>query len=357
MNHILGLLPAEISKYFAENKIAKYRVSQLFEWLYDKMEINHQKMSSLPENLRQKLTEKFAFNLPQFKIFVSQDGTQKILLELFDGNKIEMVLIPNGDKNTLCISSQVGCARDCQFCATAKLGLKRNLEVHEIISQIYLAKQILAEKKLTNIVFMGMGEPLDNYENVLKSLKILQNESCFNFSPRKITISTAGVIPQIAKLAESRVKVKLAVSLNSAIQEKREKLMPISKRYPLSELKKTLQDFRKNTAYRITFEYVMLKNFNIDEKDVKALRKFLGDMSCKLNVIKWNAVDNLPYETPSEKEIEKFINDVKHHNYAVMYRRSRGDDIAAACGQLAVNNEETLTQKDAESYDKERGTN
>ena len=175
---------------------------------------------------------------------------------------------------------------------------------------------------------------------MLISLKFLQNESCFNFSPRKITISTAGVIPQIAKLAESRVKVKLAVSLNAAIQEKREKLMPISEKYPLSELKHTLQDFRKKTAYRITFEYVMLKNFNMGKNDVKALRKFLGDMSCKLNVIKWNAIDNFPYETPSEKEIENFINAVKHNNYAVMYRKSRGDDIAAACGQLAVKNEE-----------------
>ncbi len=337
MQHILEILPEEFKEFLVEKSIKLFRANQLFNWIYTKQEVDFDKMTSLAKDFRELLSADFSNFMPIIKKrIISKDGTQKFLLELFDGNKIEMVLIPNGDKNTLCISSQVGCAINCQFCATAKLGLKRNLEVHEIISQIYLAKQILIEKKLTNIVFMGMGEPLDNYENVLKSLKILQNESCFNFSPRKITISTAGVIPQIAKLAESRVKVKLAVSLNSAIQEKREKLMPISKKYPLSDLKKTLQDFRKNTAYRITFEYVMLKNFNIDENDVKALRKFLGDMSCKLNVIKWNEVDNLAYETPSEKEIDKFINAVNHHNYAVMYRRSRGDDIAAACGQLAI---------------------
>jgi 23S rRNA (adenine2503-C2)-methyltransferase len=296
-------------------------------------------MTSLSEALRIKLQSILSISIPTIITkTVSNDGTTKYLLSLQDRSNIEMVIIPNGKKNTLCISSQVGCARECTFCATAKLGLNRNLETHEITSQVFLAIREMGEDKLTNIVFMGMGEPLDNFENVVKAIRILQHDLCFNFSPRRITISTSGVIPQIAKLAETGLKLKLAVSLNSAIQSKREILMPISKTYPLSELKKNLLDFRKKTPYRITFEYVMIKDFNIGQEDVKALLKFLGDISCKLNVIKWNEVDDLPFETPATREIDKFISSMNVLSSAVTYRRSRGADIGAACGQLAAKN-------------------
>jgi len=337
--NVLDLLPDELVQHLLELGEKEYRAKQILNWIYSKHTIDFSEMTSLSETLRVKLQETYQIGIPKIlNKVVSVDGTTKYLLTLQDESKIEMVIIPNGKKNTLCISSQVGCARQCEFCATAKLGFTRNLDTYEITSQVFLAIIELGEEKLTNIVFMGMGEPLDNYENVVKAIKILQHDLCFNFSPRRITVSTSGVIPQISKLADTGLKLKLAVSLNSAIQSKRELLMPISKVYPLTELKKTLIDFRKKTPYRITFEYVMIKDFNIGREDVKALLKYLGDISCKLNVIKWNKVEDLPYETPSAIEIDKFISSMNVLSSAVTFRKSRGTDIDAACGQLATKN-------------------
>ena len=331
--HILEFLPGELEKCLPGEK--KYRVNQILNWIYNNREIDFFKMSTLPQSLREELAAKFDNFLPEIiKVDISKDGTKKFLLSLVDDNKIEMVLIPNDKKNTLCISSQVGCARNCGFCATASLGLIRNLEVCEILSQVFLAIKELKEKKLTNIVFMGMGEPLDNLENVIKAVKILQEEQCFSFSPRRITISTCGIIPKLKELANSGLKIKLAVSLNSAIQEKREQLMPVCRKYPLTELKNALLDFRKKTAFRITFEYVMIKDFNVGKEDTKALLKFLGDISCKLNVIKWNEVNSMLFKSPSEEEVAEFILRMQKLSSAVTYRKSRGGDIAAACGQL-----------------------
>ena len=337
--NVLELLPEELIQQLLDIGEKEYRAKQILNWVYTKHTTDFNEMTSLSEELRTKLQSILSITIPTIITkSSSSDGTTKYLLSLQDGSKIEMVIIPNGKKNTLCISSQVGCARKCEFCATAKLGLTRNLETHEITSQVFQAIKELGNDKLTNIVFMGMGEPLDNFDNVIKAIQIMQHDLCFNFSPRRITVSTSGVIPQITKLADTGLKLKLAVSLNSAIQTKREQLMPISKTYPLSELKKTLIDFRKKTPYRITFEYVMIKDYNIGRKDVKALLKYLGDISCKLNVIKWNKVDDLPYETPSTGEIDRFISSMSVLSSAVTYRRSRGADIDAACGQLAAKN-------------------
>lgn len=339
IKNVLDLLPEELIQQLLDIGEKEYRAKQILNWVYNKHTTDFNEMTSLSEALRTKLHNILDITTPTIITkSISNDGTTKYLLSLQDGSNIEMVIIPNDKKNTLCISSQVGCARKCEFCATAKLGLTRNLETHEITSQVFLAIKELGKHKLTNIVFMGMGEPLDNFDNTVKAIRILQHDLCFNFSPRRITVSTSGVIPQISKLADTGLKLKLAVSLNSAIQSKREILMPISKIYPLSELKKTLIDFRKKTPYRITFEYVMIKDFNIGQEDVKALLKYLGDISCKLNVIKWNKVDDLPYETPSAREIDRFISSMNVLSSAVTYRRSRGADIDAACGQLAAKN-------------------
>jgi len=337
-DHVLDLLPQEIENLLLEKGVKKYRINQLLNWVYQNLTVEFEQMTNLPAEFKKTLGEILDFKLPEIiKEQTAEDGTSKYLLKLTDKTQIEMVIIPNNEKNTLCISSQVGCSRGCKFCATATLGLMRNLKVSEIVAQVYLAKRILNEKKLTNIVFMGMGEPLDNLPNVLKAVRILQHEKCFSFSPRRITISTCGVIPGIRKLAESGLKVKLAVSLNSAIQEKREELMPITKLYQLAELKNTLLSFRKATTFRITFEYVMIKDFNIGKEDIKALLKFLGDISCKLNVIKWNEVAGLPYKSPSSQEVEQFIRSIEKLSSAITYRQSRGAEIAAACGQLAGN--------------------
>ena len=337
--NVLDLLPEELIQRLLEIGEKEYRAKQILNWIFNKRTTNFNEMTSLSEDLRTKLQETYQIGIPTIlNKVVSVDGTTKYLLSLQDGSNIEMVIIPNEKKNTLCISSQVGCARQCEFCATAKLGFTRNLETYEITSQVFLAIKELSDDKLTNIVFMGMGEPLDNFDNVVKAIRILQHDLCFNFSPRRITVSTSGVIPQISKLADTGLKLKLAVSLNSAIQAKREQLMPISKAYPLSELKKNLIDFRKKTPYRITFEYVMIKDYNIGRIDVKALLKYLGDISCKLNVIKWNKVDDLSHETPSATEVSRFINSMNILSSAVTYRRSRGTDIDAACGQLVAKN-------------------
>jgi len=339
IKNVLDLLPEELIQQLLEIGEKEYRAKQILNWIFNKRTTNFNEMTSLSEDLRTKLQETYQIGIPTIlNKVVSVDGTTKYLLSLQDGSNIEMVIIPNEKKNTLCISSQVGCARQCEFCATAKLGFTRNLETYEITSQVFLAIKELSDDKLTNIVFMGMGEPLDNFDNVVKAIRILQHDLCFNFSPRRITVSTSGVIPQISKLADTGLKLKLAVSLNSAIQAKREQLMPISKAYPLSELKKNLIDFRKKTPYRITFEYVMIKDYNIGRIDVKALLKYLGDISCKLNVIKWNKVDDLSYETPSATEVSRFINSMNILSSAVTYRRSRGTDIDAACGQLVAKN-------------------
>lgn len=336
LKHILELLPEDIQNYLLQWGEKSYRVKQILNCIYQNGILDFDQMSSLSIQLRKKLASFFSNALPQIlQTKTAEDGTRKYLLQLFDKSRIEMVMIPAGKKHTLCLSSQIGCSRGCGFCATAELGFFRNLTVAEIVAQIFMAKQLLKEDKLTNLVFMGMGEPLDNLDNLLKAVRLVQHEKCFNFSPRRITISTCGVIPGILKLAESGIKVKLAVSLNSAIQKKREALMPVSRIYPLAELKKALLDFRRKTAFRITFEYVMIKDFNMGKEDVKALLKFLGDISCKLNLIKWNEVSKMSYRSPSELETAEFIQALEKLSSAVTYRKSRGAEIAAACGQLA----------------------
>ncbi len=339
--HVLELFPEELERLFADLNSAKYRSQQLLNWLYGNIVTDLSQMRNLPQKLRNDLSQRVDFEIPQIaRTIHSADGTSKYLLKLKDDNFIEMVLIPHLNKNTLCISSQVGCSRSCKFCATAGIGLIRNLQANEIIAQVLLAKRLLQEKNLTNLVFMGMGEPLDNLDNVIKAIRLLQHDECFNFSPRRITISTCGIVPGISRLAESGLKIKLAVSLNSAIQTKREKLMPIAKKYPLTDLKHALLDFSRKTNFRITFEYIMIKDFNMRREDVKALQKLLGDISCKLNIIKWNQVPQIAFQAPSEQEIADFRNELENLTFAVTYRKSRGEEIAAACGQLAGNYEE-----------------
>ncbi len=337
MLKLLDLTPAEQEQALIPYLDKPYKIKQLQDWIYKKFICNFTEMSNLARSLQEKLESAFSLALPTIlEKKVSDDGTAKYLLKLHDELQIEMVHIPLEEKNTLCISSQVGCSRNCQFCATAALGLKRNLNVDEIIGQIILASKDIFPQKITNVVFMGMGEPLDNYENLIKSLSIIQNEKGLSFSPRRITISTCGIIPKIKQLCDSGYKVKLAVSLNSAIPQKRSSIMPVNKLYPLHDLKKALLEFRKKTAYRVTFEYIMIKDFNMGEEDLKALSKYVGDISCKLNLIKWHKIANLPFSPPSDFEIEIFREKLNKLKVAVTLRKSRGEDIYAACGLLAA---------------------
>lgn len=335
--HLLDLLPEQLEEQLMLWQEPRYRVKQIFDWYYRRHESDLSRMSSLPLSLRERLQTRVIFNLPPIlHKLQSRDGSIKYLLSLADADRVEMVTIPAARKNTLCVSSQVGCARQCTFCATAGLGLKRNLQTREILAQVLLAQQQLAPANLTNIVFMGMGEPLDNLDQVLEAIKALQSADKFNFSPRRITLSTCGIIPGIIRLASAGLKLKLAVSLNSALQAKRVQLMPVAEIYPLPELKKALLDFRRNNPYRITFEYIMIRDFNTGREDVEALRSFLGDISCKLNLIPWNQIESSVWQAPSASEVDSFQQELNRvMPCAVTLRQSRGADIAAACGQLA----------------------
>lgn len=336
MKHILEYYPDELTEKIKKLGGKSFRSKQIINWIYNKNIIDFDEMTSLSKDFRYKLMKNIPVNLPKIinKEF-SSDGTTKFLLELYDRLNIEMVIIPNENKNTLCISSQVGCKRNCKFCATAQIGFKRNLAIYEIIAQIFLAKSFLKNSKLTNIVFMGMGEPLDNYDNVFKAVKLLQNDMMFSFSPRRITLSTCGIIPGINKLGVSGLKLKLAISLNSAINEKRDYLMPINKQYPLEQLKKAVKEFTYLNPYRVTFEYIMIPEFNMSSLDVKSLIRFAGDLSCKINLIPWNPVKKLEFRAPDSNEISNFQKKLMKIDKAVTLRNSRGTDINGACGQLA----------------------
>ncbi len=326
------ILASEISKEFKS-----YRAKQVLDWLYGKFTYLPEEMTNLPKELKEWLLKHYSLSLPEIDLkLVSSDGTVKYRLKLADGALIEMVIIPEDNKRTLCVSSQVGCSRNCSFCATAKMKLKRNLEVFEIIGQIILACRELAPDRLTNIVFMGMGEPMDNLDNLIQTLIQLQSETGLSFSPRRITVSTCGVVPGIKKLADLGIKTKLAVSLNSALNTKRTEMMPINNSYPLPDLKQSLLYFRRKTNFRITFEYILIPGVNMDTADIKALAAYVNDISCKVNIIPFNPSPGSPWRAPSQEEIEQFMSKAMIIKQAITLRKSRGKDISGACGQLVA---------------------
>ena len=336
MINILDIKPQDYKDFIKTS--SSYRIKQIIDWIFVKKEFDFMQMSNLPLFFRQELAQNFKIKLPEIsKILSSKDDSQKFLLKLKDNNHIEMVLIPSENKYTLCVSSQVGCKMNCKFCATAKMGFSRNLTLSEIISQILLAQKFLQKNqdRLTNIVFMGMGEPLDNYENIIASISVLRE--VLNFSKRKITLSTCGIVPKILELNKLDFDLKLAVSLNSAIEEKRTMLMPINQTYNLKTLKNALFNFKNKPNFRITFEYILFKDFNMSKKDILALKEFCNGLKCKLNLIAYNNIDDGFFKTPSEKEVNDFLEFSRQVlPFAVMLRNSKGLDISASCGQLAI---------------------
>ncbi len=318
-----------------------YRAEQLWRWVHDKGVRSLDSASNLPAALRTSLTDAGVIltSLTVADIQRSTDGTRKMRLETHDGHSIETVLIPDGDKMTQCISSQVGCALDCKFCATAKLGLTRNLTAGEIVDQVYLAKALLADEqpgqRITNIVYMGMGEPLHNFDHVIQSLRILTSDLGANLSHRRITVSTVGLVPAIRKLGQQDVRPNLAVSLNASCNEVRDQIMPINKKYPIEVLLQTLRDYPLEKRRRITFEYVLLKGVNDSNEDAERLATLLRSIPCKLNIIPFNPHSLAPYKRPTPEAIDRFQSRVRELGLATYLRTPRGDDIAAACGQLA----------------------
>lgn len=318
----------------------KFRGEQIWRWVHDKGVRRFEDMTNLSAQIREKLAEVATLgSLTVAEVQTSRDGTRKLRLVTRDGQSIESVLIPDGDKTTQCISSQVGCAVDCQFCATAKMGLKRNLDAGEIVDQVYLARRLLDEvepgRRLTNLVYMGMGEPLHNYDNMVRSLRILTDDKGAKLSQRRITVSTSGLVPKLEKLGKEDVRPNLAVSLNAANDETRDMIMPINRKWNISKLMAALKAYPLEQRRRITFEYVLLAGVNDSLRDAAQLAKLLRGVKCKVNIIPWNPHPEAPYARPAPAVIDAFQNECKRLGLPTYLRTPRGDDIDAACGQLA----------------------
>ena len=336
--NLLGYTEQELIDLFVEFGQKPYKGRQLFKWIYNKKITSFDQMTDLSKDIRKEISAKFTIEgLKIVDIAESSDGTKKFLFNLSDNKPLESVLIPDEKgRNTLCISSQVGCALGCKFCATGTMGLIRNLTVGEIVGQLLAIDESYGSNAFSNVVFMGMGEPFNNYENLIEAVKIMISENGLNISPRKITVSTSGVSPKIKKLADENLKVNLALSLNVATQGKRTRIMPIAETFKLDKLTEDLKNSTRKTDLPVTFEYILFDDFNDKIEDIKALSKLIHGLKCKINILAYNEVDKLPFKRPSDEKVNWFGRELAKINIAVTVRKSRGQDIDAACGQLAA---------------------
>ena len=336
---IRSLTREELRDFFTEHGMQAFRGNQVYEWLWSKGAHDFQGMTNLSKETRDFLEEHFVINHIRVDTMQqSSDGTIKNAIRLHDGLVVESVFIPTSTRTTACVSSQVGCSLDCSFCATARLKKMRNLNPDEIYDQVVaIDQQSRAYKnhKLSNIVFMGMGEPLLNYKNVLKAIEMITSEEGLGMSPKRITLSTVGLPKMIRKLADEEVRFKLAVSLHSAIDEVRSSMMPINEKSDLAELLDSLQYWYEKTRSRVTFEYVVWKGINDRQEDIDALVAYCRKVPSKVNLIEYNPIEEDGFEQADEKVIEKYRSDLEKAGITVNVRRSRGKDIDAACGQLA----------------------
>lgn len=312
----------------------KFRAHQLFKWVYEKKVIDPALMSNLAKDFRAQVPEIFDFALPKVvSHLVSQDGTQKFLFEVDKGLTFEAVLIPNDDRNTLCVSSEVGCNMACTFCFTGKQKLKRRLSTAEIVGQyMQVVARLKPEVRVTNIVFMGMGEPLDNWEGVGRAIELLHDPRGLNLSRKRITVSTSGLAPQIPLITASGSR--LAVSLNAPNDEIRDKIMPINKKYPLAVLMEACREHALATRDRVTFEYVLLKDVNDDPKHALEVAELVRSVPCKINLIPFNEHPDSGFLRPESKKVYRFQEILLNRGYHTTIRRTMGRDIFAACGQL-----------------------
>ena len=339
---LVGLSREELTDLMKEIGEPAFRARQLWHWIYHRGETDFEKMTTLAKPFRKALAERYEVGRPGVSVDrQSIDGTRKWLLKFADGQEAEAVHIPEEDRGTLCVSSQVGCTLTCKFCHTGTQRLVRNLSAGEIVGQVMNARDAIGEwpspqdgRLLSNIVMMGMGEPLYNYDNVAKALKIVMDHEGISISKRKITLSTAGVVPMIHKAGEE-LGVNLAISLHAVNDALRDKIVPINKKYPIAELMQACRDYPTlNNARRITFEYVMLKDVNDSPADARALVKLIQDIPAKVNLIPFNPWPGAPFERSTNEAISKFAAIIFDAGYASPVRTPRGEDIMAACGQL-----------------------
>lgn len=325
----------ELEEYFKSAGEPAYRARQVFQGVYQRGLSDFSDFTDLPLPLRKKLAGELVINpLELEQTASSTDGTVKYLFRLPDGFFVETVLIPSGDRKTACLSTQVGCKFRCAFCASGLNGFKRNLTAGEIVSQV-LSLRFRLGHNLTNLVFMGMGEPLDNLENVLKAIRILNDEQGLNIGARRITISTAGVIPGIRKLKDFKLQINLSISIHSATDQLRSRLMPINKKYPLPELVEAAEDYIRSGGRQLTLEYILIKDLNDSLYEVEGLAAIARRLKAKVNLIAYSPVPQLPYRRPEETEVTRFQRWLEERKVRVTIRQSKGVDIAAACGQLA----------------------
>ena len=336
---IRSLSLEQIKRFFLENGFKEYRGDQVYSWLWEKSAINFQQMTNLPKLIRSILEESFIVNhIKLHTIQKSEDGTIKNGIKLFDDLIIECVLIPTKKRITACISSQVGCSLNCQFCATSRLKRMRNLNPDEIYDQVALINKQSKEyynRSITNIVFMGMGEPLMNYKNVIEAIKKITSKKGLGISAKRIVVSTSGIPKMIKKMADENVKFKLAVSLHSAVDSIRTSIMPFNEKMNLSELKLALKYWYQKTKRIITYEYVVWKGINDTIEDANALVDFCKFAPSKVNLIQYNSIDDNKFSQASKENIDLYQRILEENNINVTIRRSRGQDIDAACGQLA----------------------
>jgi len=327
----------ELIGYLEDIKKESFRAAQIFEWIYQKNIWSFDDMKNLSKELRERLSRKFI--LRPFKISkrsTSEDGTTKFLFDLDDREKIETVLIPTATRTTVCVSTQVGCKFGCKFCASGIGGWRRNLSVAEILTQILHIKEEAQKLKrpLSHVVFMGVGEPLDNYDNLIKAIRIINCSEGPNIGARRITVSTCGLIPKIKKFSEEGMQIELAVSLHGSSDASRNVLMPVNKKYPVKELISVCRDYNKATKRQITFEYILIKNVTCTEKAARELGQLLKGLLCKINLIPYNKVDEFDHQVPSRAEMFAFQKRLKEFKIHSTVRMPRGRDVSAACGQL-----------------------
>ena len=336
---IRSLSKEQIRTFFVANNDKAFRGNQVYEWLWSKGAHRFEDMTNISKTTRNLLEDYFVINHIKVDTMQrSEDGTVKNAVRLHDGLVVESVLIPTNTRTTACVSSQVGCSLDCNFCATARLKRMRNLEPAEIYDQVLAIdkeSRLYYNHPLSNIVFMGMGEPLMNYNNVLKAIEMITSEEGLGMSPKRIMVSTSGIPKMIKKLADDEVKFKLAVSLHSAIDEIRAQIMPFSSNFPLADLRESLEYWYRKTKSKISYEYVVWKGINDNKASIDALVKFCKYVPCKVNLIEYNPIDDGDFQQASEESINAYISALENSGIVVKVRRSRGNDIDAACGQLA----------------------
>jgi 23S rRNA (adenine2503-C2)-methyltransferase len=336
---IRALTKDQLRDFFVTNGDKAFRGNQVYEWLWQKSAHSFDVMTNISKETRDMLEGNFVINHIQVdQMQRSSDGTIKNAVRLHDDLIVESVLIPTATRTTACVSSQVGCSLDCKFCATSRLKRMRNLNPDEIYDQVVAIdneSRLYFDKPLSNIVFMGMGEPLMNYNNVLKSIDKITSKEGLGMSPKRITVSTSGVPKMIKKMADDGVKFNLAVSLHSAIDEVRTTIMPFNKNFPLKDLREALEYWYAKTKNRITYEYVVWEGINDSQKDANALVQFCRFAPSKVNIIEYNPIDDGEFQQASNKAIEMYQKTLEANGITVTVRRSRGKDIDAACGQLA----------------------